>query len=121
MNLDKTSNLGQKFAALNIVLYRKLLHAIAGFIQVKLFLPSLFIDNVKSHHLYVVWQMNHSNNTRLWNGSHPQFNDQTFTENAKKHLLYIYNIIMEQRLLPTRMAPSRHNSNPQTWQSSIKC
>ena len=65
MNLDKTSNLGQKFAALNILLYRKLLTAIAGFIQVQLFLTSLFIDNVKSDHLYVVWQTNDSNNTRL--------------------------------------------------------
>ena len=66
MNLDKTSNLGQKFAALNILLYRKRLPAIAGFIQVQLFLPSLFVDNVKSDHLYVVWQTNDSNNTRLW-------------------------------------------------------
>ena len=66
MNLDKTSNLGQKFAALNILLYRQLLPAIAGFIQVQLFLPSLFIDKVKSDHLYVVWQTNDSNNTRLW-------------------------------------------------------
>ena len=65
MNLDKTSNLGQKFAALNILLYRKLLPAIAGFIQVQLFQPSLFIGNVKSDHLYVVWQTNDSNNTRL--------------------------------------------------------
>ena len=65
VNLDKTSNLRQKFAALNILLYRKLLLAIAGFIQVQLFLPSLFIDNVKSDDLYVVWQTNDSNNTRL--------------------------------------------------------
>ena len=64
MNLDKTSNL-QKFAKLNILLYRKLLTAIAGFIQVQLFLPSLFMDFVKSDHLYVVWQTNDSNNTRL--------------------------------------------------------
>ena len=28
-------------------------------------LISLFIDNVKSYHLYVVWQTNDSNNTRL--------------------------------------------------------
>ena len=41
--------------------------AIAGFIQVQLFLPSLFIDNVKSDHLYVVWQTNDSDNTRLSN------------------------------------------------------
>ena len=54
MNLDKISNLGQKFAALNILIHSKLLPAIAGFIQVQLFLPSLFIDNVKSDHLYVV-------------------------------------------------------------------
>ena len=66
MNLDKTSNLEQKFAALNILIYSKLLLAIAGLIQVQLFLPSLFIDNVKSYHLYVVWQTNDSNNTRLW-------------------------------------------------------
>ena len=65
MNLDKTNILGQKFAALNILLYRKLLHAIVGFIQVQLFLPSLFIDNIKSDHLYVVWQTNDPNNTRL--------------------------------------------------------
>ena len=65
MNLDKTSNLGQKFRALNILLYLKLFPAIADFIQVQLFLPSLFIDNVKSDHLYVVWQTNDSNNTRL--------------------------------------------------------
>ena len=65
MNLDKTNNLGQKFAALNILIYSKLLPAITSFIQVQLFLPSLFIDNVKSDHLYVVWQTNDSNNTRL--------------------------------------------------------
>ena len=65
MNLDKTSNLAQKFAALNILIYCKLLPAIAGFIQVQLFLPSLFKDNVKSDHLYVVWQTNDLNNTRL--------------------------------------------------------
>ena len=65
MNLDKTSNLWQKFAALNILLYRKLLPPIAIFIQAQLFLPSLFIDNVKSDDLYVVWQMDDSNNTRL--------------------------------------------------------
>ena len=35
MNLDKTSNLGQKFAALNILIYCKLLNVIAGFIKVK--------------------------------------------------------------------------------------
>ena len=35
---------------------------IDGFIQVQLFLPSLFIDNVKSDHLYVVWQTNDSTN-----------------------------------------------------------
>ena len=65
MNLDKTSNLGQKFAALDILLYRKLLPVIAGFIQVQLFLPSLFINNVKSDHQYVVWQTNDPNNKRL--------------------------------------------------------
>ena len=50
MNLDKTSNLGQKFAQLNTLLYHKLLHAIA------LAISSLFIDNVTTNHLYVVWQ-----------------------------------------------------------------
>ena len=65
MNLDKTSNFGQKFSALNILLYRKLLPTIAGFIQLQLFLPSLFIDNVKSDHLYVVCLTNDSNNTYL--------------------------------------------------------
>ena len=54
MNLDKTSNLGQKFATLNILLYRKQLHAIAGFIQVQLYLPSLFIDNVKPDDSYKI-------------------------------------------------------------------
>ena len=44
--MEKTSNLGQKFAALNTLLYLKLLPAIAGFIQVQQFLASLFIDNV---------------------------------------------------------------------------
>ena len=38
----------------------------SGFIQVQLFLRSFFIDKVKSDHLYVVWQTNDSNNTRLW-------------------------------------------------------
>ena len=64
MVLHKTSNLGQKFAALYILLYRKLLPAIAGFIQVQLFLPSLFTNHIKSDHLYV-WQTNDSNNMRL--------------------------------------------------------
>ena len=66
VNLDKTSNLGQNFASLNILIYRKLLPAIAGIIQVLQFLPSLFIDNEKSDHLYVVWQTNDSNNTHLY-------------------------------------------------------
>ena len=61
----KTSNLGQKFATLNTLLYHKLLPVIAGFIQVQLFLP-LYIYDVKSYHLYVVWQKNDPNNTRLW-------------------------------------------------------
>ena len=66
LNLEKTSNLGQKFASLKTLLYHKLLPAIAGFIQVHQFLTSLFIDNVKSDDLYVVWQANDPNNTRLW-------------------------------------------------------
>ena len=65
LNLDKTSNLGQKFAALNTLLYHKLLLAIAGFIQVQQFLASLSIDNVKSNCLCVFWQTNDSNDTRL--------------------------------------------------------
>ena len=68
--MDKTSNLGQKFATLNTVLYHKLLPAIAGFIQVQKFLASLFIENVKSDYLYVVWQTIESNNTRLWCGDY---------------------------------------------------
>ena len=51
-----TSNLEQKFVSLNTLLHHKPLPAIiAGFIQVQLFLPSLFIYNVNSGHLYVVW------------------------------------------------------------------
>ena len=38
---------------------------IDSFIQVQQFLTSLFIDNVKSDHQYVVWQTNDPNNTRL--------------------------------------------------------
>ena len=65
LNLDKTSNLGHTFAAVNTLLYHTLLHAIAGFVRVQQFLASLFTDNVKSDHLYVVWQTNDSNVTRL--------------------------------------------------------
>ena len=65
-NLDKTCNPGQNSAALNTLLYLKLLPAIAVFIQVQQFIASLFIDNVKSDHLYVVWQTNDSNDSRLW-------------------------------------------------------
>ena len=53
MNLENTSNLGQKFESLNTILYHKLLPAIAKFIQVHQFLGSLFIDNVKSDHQYM--------------------------------------------------------------------
>ena len=45
---------------------RKLLSAVASFLQVQQFLNYFFIDNVKSNHLCVVWQTNDSNNTRLW-------------------------------------------------------
>ena len=65
LNLEKTINLGQKFASLNTLLYHKLLPEIAGVFQVHQFLTSLFIDNVKSDHQYVVWQTNDPNNTRL--------------------------------------------------------
>ena len=67
LNLDKTSNLGQKFAALYILLYHKLLPEIVGFIQAQQFLASSFIDNVKFYHLYVFWQTNDSNYPRLLN------------------------------------------------------
>ena len=63
--MDKTRNLGQKFAALNTLLYHEQLLVIAGFIQVQQFLASLSVDNVKSDYLYVVWQTNDSNSTRL--------------------------------------------------------
>ena len=42
---------------------------LAGFIQVQQFLVYLFIDNVKSEHIYVVWQTNDPNDTRLFGGS----------------------------------------------------
>ena len=63
--LDKTSNLGQQFAALNA-------HATNYCSQflvlsmVQRFIASLSIDNVKSDYLYVVWQTNDSNDTRLY-------------------------------------------------------
>ena len=60
LNLNKTNNIGEKVAALNTLLYHKLLPEISGFIQVQQFLASLFIDNVKSNHLYVVCQTNNS-------------------------------------------------------------
>ena len=65
LNMNKTSNLREKCAALNTLLYYKLLLEIAGFIQVQQFLASLSIDNVKSDYLYVVWQTNDFNDTRL--------------------------------------------------------
>ena len=40
--------------------------------QAQQFSNSLFIDNVKSNHLYVVWQTNDSNNTSLWMGARVQ-------------------------------------------------
>ena len=45
----------------------KLLPEIAAFIQVQQFLASLFMENVKSAHLYVVMQTNDSNDMRLLN------------------------------------------------------
>ena len=41
---------------------------VAIFIQVHQFLTSLFIDYVKSDHLYVVWQTIDTNDKRLWLG-----------------------------------------------------
>ena len=57
LNLDKTSNLGQKFATVNTILYLKLLPAIAGFIQVQQFLASLFTDHVKFDYMLFVKRM----------------------------------------------------------------
>ena len=64
--MEKTSNLGQKFASLNTLLYHKLLPAIAEFIQFHQYLASLFLANVKSDHLYVLLQTTDPNDTRLW-------------------------------------------------------
>ena len=41
-----------------------ILSAVASFIQVQQYLTSLFINHVKSDHLYDVWQTNNPNNTR---------------------------------------------------------
>ena len=45
-------------------MWQTTVRGIASFTQVQQFLTS-FIDNLKSDHLYVVWQTNDPNNTRL--------------------------------------------------------
>ena len=50
----------------------KRLSEVATFIKVDEFFTSLFIDNVKNGHLYVVWHTNYPNNTLLrYNPMHP--------------------------------------------------
>ena len=58
---------------------------VASFIQVQQFLVSLFIDNVKSDNLYVVWQTNDPNDTPL-SSSH------AFARNITDHTNVVFRL-----------------------------